>query len=661
MAINLEQNKHTPVPLGPFDGRVGAVVHVGPEHYFITTNTAYVPAMPPTEFHDVYMRDNMRFGIDDPTLHPQKYSPTFSHFAAIPRRETRPDIAVMWYDPTPQDFVKGSAITRNLGRISPRLLNRLLPPINKIMESYHSYRKSIAPTTTISPLFTQVTESMLLAVERLQGIPSIYPVMQFEVASVQRAYLELEALLHYFTIHDPRMHDLPPLGPPLTDVDSLTGCLGAFVTDALSAQRLFRAGLPFWFLRPTIIFSTEIVREVVNPRAAPPELDRPRQEGQPKVYSGPNIDAKIQAIFKSTRQAVWYTDPFSREAAAEESEPSYWSPPKRNAEQSTRFARYVLRTLDEFGSHSLPGNRGSKSGPQPQPTWKPPLNPTGRDKFVVLQVKEMPDAIQAWATALGHVNRSVPSISTQQTDRNYLLPEPALLVTSQFEVIRQRRVHHWVLLRDLFIYLIGVKNSQAMLLTSQEWRDVLDGKLEARGLASSRTGKRSRRLAALIKTVVEACEMDKLEGIPVPEGSFPPYSASRMREILWELAETNFRFELSALDIRASKKERARPVSFCYAGGTLLGIDLELARRGLASPSLRERHRYHVRLAALMLDWETPRARPAVITAMVPLRTEWTEPAMQELENAVAQYYTQSFYDLFGRAAVIPMCLAERV
>ncbi|KAJ6527590.1 hypothetical protein DFH09DRAFT_880099, partial [Mycena vulgaris] len=130
-----------------------------------------------------------------------------------------------------------------------------------------------------------------------------------------------------------------------------------------------------------------------------------------------------------------------------------------------------------------------------------------------------------------------------------------------------------------------------------------------------------------------------------------------IKEITWALAESNFRFECLSLDARASGLTRLEEVRACFVGRALLGIPLEYSTRGPASETQQERHRYLIRLAKLMMAWQTHTYRPSAIgratRAQEPLA--YTDEEMSDLEWAIVCYYTQSFYEYFGRAAVVPM------
>ncbi|KAJ7439899.1 hypothetical protein B0H11DRAFT_2354448 [Mycena galericulata] len=142
---------------------------------------------------------------------------------------------------------------------------------------------------------------------------------------------------------------------------------------------------------------------------------------------------------------------------------------------------------------------------------------------------------------------------------------------------------------------------------------------------------------------------------PHPADTIPAYSIPVAQQIIWEIAEVNFRFELLALDKRASGQTRPQQVRMCFSGGMLVEVPLELSKKGLAAPALEERHRYQLRLATLMLDWRAQCRRPSSIIPSILEKTEWSRQEMHDLEWAVTRYYTLCFFEIFGRAAVLPM------
>jgi hypothetical protein len=177
-----------------------------------------------------------------------------------------------------------------------------------------------------------------------------------------------------------------------------------------------------------------------------------------------------------------------------------------------------------------------------------------------------------------------------------------------------------------------------------------------RGTPGTKMHRRSVKLQDCIRPALEASGVSNIEGFPVPVQSLPQFNLAQTQEIVWQVAETSFRFEFCSLDKRASKKDRLNEVKACFAGHMLVGVPLEMSRRGWAAPTLEERHRYVGRTATLMLDWTTKSNRPHIIDRVAD-RWDWTAANMQTLEIAVCRYYTQAFWKHFGQAAVIPMRL----
>ncbi|KAJ7240655.1 hypothetical protein B0H12DRAFT_1074727 [Mycena haematopus] len=643
MAVDLLRNRNANVSLGSFDGRVGAIAHLGAEHYFITTHADYIPALPSLKIpHALFLRSDMRYGTDDPTLWPQEWEARYCHFPAIARRGTRSELNIMWWDPGPQDFIHGTAITKGLGTLSTQRVTQLLKPINALVARL-------------------LIQNIGVRIELLQDVPTTYTKMVFGVTSLQRAFLELDALYNYMTIYKPRIDNYmicKSTSAPIAD------CVGAFTSVPAIAQQLWSARLPCWLLRPTHTFSKENILAVV-PLKQPTGIaeDIPGTTAPRPVYSGNHTLEKIAAIQREAETNPWYYDPFDTH-------------PPRSLSPSPALQSSVAIPVAS-GSRTIPpvDNSSASSSQQvaraqnkQQPRFKPyPAKPPGkapatqvsktdRDKFAVLSIPEMPPSIDAWAAALAQVDRSVAPVGA--VEKRYVLPEPALLVNTTYER-RRLWLHHWSLLCDGFLYMLS-QPDHARPFSNQEWRDVLAGLLTKHGHPNSKAYKRSAQLEELLRPVWQASGLTSIEGFPAPIESLPHFSLEQTHEIVWRVAEISFRFELRSLDKRASKKDRLEQVKGCFAGHRLLGVPLELSKRGWAATAIEERHRYVARTATLMLDWTTQCPRPSIIHRVAD-RRNWSLHDMQVLETAVCQYYTQSFWEYFGRAAVVPLRLNHDV
>jgi hypothetical protein len=135
-------------------------------------------------------------------------------------------------------------------------------------------------------------------------------------------------------------------------------------------------------------------------------------------------------------------------------------------------------------------------------------------------------------------------------------------------------------------------------------------------------------------------------------------------EILWELAELNFRFELLALDLRATSAPSVSShqglIRECFPGikegdGALLVADLGAASHGLASENWEEKAPYLQALRKVMMTWRGD-VPPIILTE----KFQWTKQEIENLEDAIATFYVQSFYNHFRRAPVVPRGLSHQ-
>ncbi|KAJ7052853.1 hypothetical protein C8F01DRAFT_1375655 [Mycena amicta] len=238
----------------------------------------------------------------------------------------------------------------------------------------------------------------------------------------------------------------------------------------------------------------------------------------------------------------------------------------------------------------------------------PPVS-HGRDKFCHFDSAWMASAIPTWETALKNVDRTRASQDGIHPINLYVCPEPALIVSPDNDERRQLLLHHYTLIRDALLFWMG-KTCRVRT-------------------PGSKARQRSATIEDILRPALNACGVHDLSGFPVPQTQVPFTSELRAKEITWELAEMNFRLELLALDARAS------------------GL-------GFAATSPVEKLPYLLHLARLMRDWV---GIDRGFILWFEQEMNWDETSIQELEKKVTTVYTQTFYDYFGRAAVIPLRL----
>ncbi|KAF8135940.1 hypothetical protein K438DRAFT_1997068 [Mycena galopus ATCC 62051] len=639
--FSLLKFRDVPRCLGPFDGRVASYIHIGGKLCFITTNTTYVPR-PPADSDTLCLRRDMRWGPDDPTCWPQFYSPTYCHFGTIPRRPTTSDANdIIWWNPTFQDFVSlesDRTLTRGLGKLSQTKTAAIIRVVQGLLHRCTWYSLS-SDGPEKEPEATRIikllVDSLRLALERLRSIPATYERMLLGVANIQRAYLELHGLLEYMTVYKPWMCCPDRRGG---QPDAETGDkIGVFTYDPAVAQLYYRARLPFWFIRPLTSETLNDVKilRVVAPHDPGESLELAVVEGFAPIPAGLTLEQRMESLHARTSTLPWYRNPFK-----------------------------LGQTADPMDISSVSGSqsgqtRKSKNRPTSRvKPYRPPKTSSSeeRDKYTHFDHEYMASAIPLWAGALAAVNREQSPLCSPYPRNLYAFPEPALLVNS---IQLDTHFYCYELIRDALLYRMGDVQASQEPLSPAQWREILRGKWNAQGKEGGITQKRTASFDRILGPALKA------RGIDVPAGSFllpregiPAPSTTRAKQITWELAEMNFRLDLCALDELVCGVDRHEECLACFPGG--LVPDLSEGTLGFAAISAPERLPHLLHLARLMSTWRTNTPRPKELDLAVSRPSEsgyWTSNTITDLERAVAQYYTQTFYDFYGRAAVVPLRL----
>ncbi|KAJ7016227.1 hypothetical protein C8F04DRAFT_1202826, partial [Mycena alexandri] len=313
--VDLLKNKNLDAKLGNFDGRVAAHVIIDNTPCYITSNAAYIPEIAPSARDSkLFVRKDMRYGPDDPTLWPQQYSPTFCHLGAIRRRPTTEigllALGIMFWNPQREDFISpesGMTITRGLGKLRHRQCSRLADAVKILLEECRNYTETIP---AVARVFSMLEQSLKLGLERLQSVPSTYQRMVLEVTIVQRTYLELKGLLEYMTIYKPRMEN------PASESGYPEDCVGVFTSDPMVAQLFNVARLPYWLIRPLSSFTRENILRVIEPLEVFLAVEVEAAEGFPSFPTGASTDEKIRSLHLCTLNTPWYKNPLKQSAAS---------------------------------------------------------------------------------------------------------------------------------------------------------------------------------------------------------------------------------------------------------------------------------------------------------------------------------------------------------
>ena len=131
-----------------------------------------------------------------------------------------------------------------------------------------------------------------------------------------------------------------------------------------------------------------------------------------------------------------------------------------------------------------------------------------------------------------------------------------------------------------------------------------------------------------------------------------------VRKVVWKLYELSFRVELAAIDIHqfgvvskphATQLQRRASVSSVFADRSLIPNAYPMENVGLASLSSLGVMASLENLRRVMLQW------PGIPSSIkLPVTFPQTPEYVRDVEESVCNFYCQRFYDLCGRAAVVP-------
>jgi hypothetical protein len=202
-------------------------------------------------------------------------------------------------------------------------------------------------------LISQVIPILENFLHRLEFIATNFRTMQLGVRETQRMYLELLAVLDYEEIYRPLMDGLSTNAlsyPPAT-----AKVMGAFTMDLTICDRLFRAGIPVWLMRPFDELHSIRVRALAPLQVAGNliPLDATTRPTHPTIYcgGGDNI-AKYHALARHVLSYLRYPNPFGSIRAKQ-----LITPPPPQSKREERRQQYTpcgsflnfIRVLTEYG------------------------------------------------------------------------------------------------------------------------------------------------------------------------------------------------------------------------------------------------------------------------------------------------------------------------
>lgn len=294
------------MPLGPFDGRVAAFHPKHPSYYIATPNQDKI-LMPPGHCN-VYARLDGRYGPDDHTQWPQPFSRTAPYLCCIPLdKGPAAEASIMWWNPTYDDFLplKHDGWKTGIGFLPHDELESMEQCCARLRVQVDEYRAKVEDSHH-HPVIAPLSANLHRTLSRLRAVAMSRREVLFECRQVQRQWMELRALMDYVEIYEPRMAGRLP---PTQEIASVIGC---FIQEVDIAEKLFSAGIPYYFIRPVSTISVKNILSIAH-ITQPDELLELNDYYQPFpcIYSGDSNYNRFRAISDHGLKSLRYTDLFA--------------------------------------------------------------------------------------------------------------------------------------------------------------------------------------------------------------------------------------------------------------------------------------------------------------------------------------------------------------
>ncbi|KAH9911808.1 hypothetical protein B0H21DRAFT_704548, partial [Amylocystis lapponica] len=244
----------------------------------------------------------------------------------------------------------------------------------------------------------------------------------------------------------------------------------------------------------------------------------------------------------------------------------------------------------------------------------------------------------------------------------FILPYPRLFLTPTGER-QQRFFRNWLLLREPWLVMVEQDAPSVRQVRNQMWRDCLSTDINS---DSARTGTKAADRRKYICELLAPCYKDediRSGSPPLPSwfGRTLDVVAQRdMREVIWELYELSFRFEILMLDrllLPRNKETTERVIlrdnlirrCFSETNDSFRVLEIPTDNVALASTRVKGRGKLLEQLRRVMVDWPN---RPGALK--VPFDPKRSDEDNMVQEEAMYAFYCQTFYNYFGRAPVLP-------
>ncbi|KAK1216699.1 hypothetical protein PQX77_020662 [Marasmius sp. AFHP31] len=594
------------------------------------------------------MRRDFHFGEEDPLFFPQPYIPGIGYLSVIPfptSDSTSPHSAA-WRTAELSDFVRvpSNNPSRGLGTLSNEIRLSIQKAFDKLAERIVNIsidNRSKAESEKLNVKNDELTTRYLFRIKYLLSCLkslSSYQEATLTFSSCQRAYLELIACVDWLETYRRRMYNPSAVNRPAEGAKVVSALTGNDET----ASRLFLAGIPVWYSQP--------------------------------LYKKVSTRVDIWIPLDSISSLKHLSESGIKFSLDDESPPNpiIFEGLMHNATRYTKMGKYLQR----ISSTNVYLESAAITPPLPIP---PQPSSSGPSRTSRAPYRHHPTRLSGTQVPLPSANSNRDKASTQASagfdpntppppglNNGYALPDPNIIAGTKNQATQAAFITTWLRLRAEWHVVLGmeVHGQKAHTQAAQSWNEI--EKMLQECLDSGDMGG-SVNLANLSEAPVVWC------GLTLTPFSPPP--ANVAREILWEMFEINFQYELLSLDSRCYRAGLSSNDHEQEVLGTILHLENGLipsgvakGRKGYASRELDTAAGRRQALQGLLhvmdgwagglgqLPW--PLQNSAVsehLDITLATRVDWKE--VEDIELAIVHHYVSIFCSIFQRTPLLPHSL----
>ncbi|THU95767.1 hypothetical protein K435DRAFT_859199 [Dendrothele bispora CBS 962.96] len=678
----LSRNIDAAIPVFPpcsYEGRVGAIF--SEQKVFVTTPTEEYIFSPLRDQRTIRLRQEPHFGEEDPLYFPQPFSNSLPHLPLIPLPSPEKNNLhyIAWYRPTHDDFVlvnpeDESGSSNGLGLISSAVRAQLQFAIDNTTAKISGFDSLVSTpdgshsTLVESDKYIKDYSCSLQWLMAQLNCACTFKRSSMTFALVQRIYLEMVARVDWLINYKP-FYAGPRVNRPVAKV------VGALVGNIKTAEHLWCLGVPLWLVRDIEMKDPNLrVDKWIEPSNAAEGLDK-RTSGFRLSFSEadpPNLDVWSGMLSVTNFDRYTAMSRVLRRAATAH---LYEEEPESTPSHAQASASTSGSTTTTAKSDKRPRKRMKTEITQPPPL--PP--PNVRSKFEEVDSDIAPPALKMWCEASKQVGVHF-NPNAHKSPLGYFLPDAQMIAalgqeSGNFQT-RTAYLEVWLKLRHVLLYQL--KTASVKPLGPSHWRTLLG--IERLQFKDTKSLKQKAEVEEMLMEALRGADMQhtidisRLNTVVVKWQNSPTDISNAepriLKEILWELSEASFRYELLVMDRRfyhglSTREEREPQVlsaMMLHFKGALVPSDLSAATEGFASSQLFDRRMALWGLLMIMDDWNGAGTLPVTLRQGSGLRKR-VDPQqtdtislreVDEIEYAVVHHYVSAFAITFGRAPILP-------